>query len=40
MRAFVFFFFAGWILKMGFFVFFLLQETKNNVPIDPMVERV
>ncbi|KAI5573415.1 hypothetical protein BDE02_10G079000 [Populus trichocarpa] len=39
MRAFIFFFFAGWILKMGLFVYFLLPETKN-VPIDLMVERV
>ncbi|KAJ6981774.1 hypothetical protein NC653_025009 [Populus alba x Populus x berolinensis] len=39
MRAFIFFFFAGWILKMGLFVYFLLPETKN-VPLDLMVERV
>ncbi|KAG6759377.1 hypothetical protein POTOM_035853 [Populus tomentosa] len=28
MRAFIFFFFAGWILKMGLFVYFLLPETE------------
>ncbi|RVW28078.1 Sugar transport protein MST4 [Vitis vinifera] len=39
MRAFIFFFFAAWIVAMGLFVLFLLPETKN-VPIDAMVERV
>ncbi|XP_034705531.1 sugar transport protein 8-like [Vitis riparia] len=39
MRAFIFFFFAAWIVVMGLFVLFLLPETKN-VPIDAMVERV
>ena len=39
MRAFIFFFFACWIVVMGLFVLFLLPETKN-VPIDVMVERV
>ncbi|KAJ0034194.1 hypothetical protein Pint_24848 [Pistacia integerrima] len=39
MRAGIFFFFAAWILFMGFFALFLLPETKN-VPIDVMVERV
>ncbi|XP_010533293.1 PREDICTED: sugar transport protein 8-like [Tarenaya hassleriana] len=39
MRAFIFFFFAAWILLMALFVFFLLPETKN-VPIDAMVDRV
>lgn len=39
MHAFIFFFFAAWILVMGIFVVFLLPETKN-VPIDAMVERV
>ncbi|XP_042512778.1 sugar transport protein 8-like [Macadamia integrifolia] len=39
MRAMIFFFFAGWIVVMGLFAFFLLPETKN-VPIDLMVERV
>ncbi|CAM8993311.1 unnamed protein product [Rhodiola kirilowii] len=39
MHAFIFFFFALWILIMGIFVVFLLPETKN-VPIDDMVERV
>lgn len=39
MRAYIFFFFAGWILVMGLFALFLLPETKG-VPIDVMVERV
>ncbi|KAJ8768435.1 hypothetical protein K2173_021588 [Erythroxylum novogranatense] len=39
MRAYIFFFFAGWILIMGSFVLKLLPETKN-VPIDLMIERV
>uniref|UniRef100_A0A7N0TX64 Major facilitator superfamily (MFS) profile domain-containing protein n=1 Tax=Kalanchoe fedtschenkoi TaxID=63787 RepID=A0A7N0TX64_KALFE len=39
LHAFIFFFFAAWILLMGIFVVFLLPETKN-VPIDAMVERV
>ncbi|XVF38184.1 hypothetical protein REPUB_Repub20aG0078100 [Reevesia pubescens] len=39
LRAFIFFFFAAWILVMGIFVLFLLPETKN-VPIDAMVDRV
>ncbi|KAL2463807.1 Sugar transport protein 8 [Forsythia ovata] len=39
MRAYIFFFFALWILIMGLFVVFLLPETKG-VPIDSMTERV
>ncbi|CAN6209646.1 unnamed protein product [Urochloa humidicola] len=39
MRAYIFFFFAGWIVVMGTFVLVLLPETKG-VPIDEMVERV
>ncbi|RZC85366.1 hypothetical protein C5167_041546 [Papaver somniferum] len=39
MHAFVFFFFAAWIVAMGLFVIFLLPETKG-VPIEDMVERV
>ncbi|KAL3812644.1 hypothetical protein ACJIZ3_013912 [Penstemon smallii] len=39
MRAFIFFFFAAWILVMGLFVFFLLPETKG-VPIDAMTDQV
>ncbi|KAJ4955505.1 hypothetical protein NE237_012288 [Protea cynaroides] len=39
MRAMIFFFFAGWIVIMGLFAFFLLPETKN-IPIDLMKERV
>ncbi|KAJ4722427.1 Sugar transport protein [Melia azedarach] len=39
MRAYIFFFFSGWILAMGLFALFLLPETKN-VPIDVMVDRV
>lgn len=39
LQAYIFFFFAGWILLMGLFVVFLLPETKG-VPIDHMVERV
>ncbi|KAH0729078.1 hypothetical protein KY289_000266 [Solanum tuberosum] len=39
MKAYIFFFFSGWIVVMGLFVFFFLPETKG-VPIDSMVERV
>ncbi|KAK3190019.1 hypothetical protein Dsin_029580 [Dipteronia sinensis] len=39
LRAYIFIFFAGWILLMFLFALFLLPETKN-VPIDVMVERV
>ncbi|KAH0737608.1 hypothetical protein KY290_036313 [Solanum tuberosum] len=39
MKAYIFFFFSGWIVVMGLFVFFCLPETKG-VPIDSMVERV
>lgn len=39
LRAYIFFFFAGWILVMGLFALLLLPETKG-VPIDVMVERV
>ncbi|KAI3469553.1 hypothetical protein Pfo_026216 [Paulownia fortunei] len=39
MRAYIFFFFAAWILVMGLFVLFLVPETKG-VPIDAMTERV
>ncbi|KAK2646972.1 hypothetical protein Ddye_022167 [Dipteronia dyeriana] len=39
LRAYIFIFFAGWILVMFMFALFLLPETKN-VPIDVMVERV
>ena len=39
MRAGIFFFFAAWIIIMGFFVLFFLPETKG-VPIDEMSERV
>ncbi|CAL5089289.1 unnamed protein product [Urochloa decumbens] len=39
MRAYIFFFFAGWIVVMGTFVLVLLPETKG-VPIDEMVDRV
>ncbi|KAE8722886.1 Sugar transport protein 2 [Hibiscus syriacus] len=39
MRALIFFFFGGWILVMGIFVYYLLPETKN-VPIDAMVDTV
>ncbi|KAH0724385.1 hypothetical protein KY285_000225 [Solanum tuberosum] len=39
MKAYIFFFFFGWIVVMGLFVFFFLPETKG-VPIDSMVERV
>ncbi|KAL5701856.1 Sugar transport protein 8 [Ranunculus cassubicifolius] len=39
MKAFIFFFFAAWIIAMALFVIFLLPETKN-VPIDNMVEQV
>ncbi|CAL5076519.1 unnamed protein product [Urochloa decumbens] len=39
MRAYIFFFFAAWIVAMGTFVLVLLPETKG-VPIDEMVDRV
>ncbi|KAL6639076.1 hypothetical protein ACP70R_022806 [Stipagrostis hirtigluma subsp. patula] len=39
MRAYIFFFFAGWIVLMAAFVLTLLPETKG-VPIDEMVDRV
>ncbi|KAH0698953.1 hypothetical protein KY284_013168 [Solanum tuberosum] len=39
MQAYIFFFFSGWIVVMGLFLFFFLPETKG-VPIDSMVERV
>ncbi|RCV10031.1 hypothetical protein SETIT_2G079100v2 [Setaria italica] len=39
MRAYIFFFFAAWIVVMGTFVLVLLPETEG-VPIDEMVERV
>ncbi|WVZ62393.1 hypothetical protein U9M48_012149 [Paspalum notatum var. saurae] len=39
MRAFIFFFFAVWIVVMATFVLTLLPETKG-VPIDEMVDRV
>jgi len=39
MRAFIFFFFAVWIVAMAAFVLALLPETKG-VPIDEMVDRV
>ncbi|XP_049404045.1 sugar transport protein 8-like [Solanum stenotomum] len=39
MKAYIFFFFSGWIVVMGLFVYFFLPETKG-VPIDSMVERV
>ncbi|XP_042521342.1 sugar transport protein 8-like [Macadamia integrifolia] len=39
MQAGIFFFFAAWILIMGFFALFLLPETKG-VPVDDMVNRV
>lgn len=39
MRAFIFFFFAAWIVLMGAFVLALLPETKG-VPVDEMVDRV
>lgn len=39
MRAGIFFFFAGWIVVMGFFALIFLPETKG-VPIDAMVDRV
>lgn len=39
MRSGIFFFFAGCIVIMGAFAFFLLPETKG-VPIDEMNERV
>lgn len=39
MRAYIFFFFAGWIFLIGLFVLFLLPETKN-VPIDATIDEV
>ncbi|CAN1193137.1 Sugar transport protein 8 [Linum perenne] len=39
MKAYIFFFFAAWIVVIGLFVIFLLPETKG-VPIDAMVDRV
>jgi hypothetical protein len=39
MRAFIFFFFAVWVVAMATFVLALLPETKG-VPIDEMVDRV
>lgn len=39
LRAYIFFFFSGWILIMGLFVVFLLPETKG-VPIELIEERV
>jgi hypothetical protein len=39
MKAFIFFFFAIWIVIMAAFVFWLLPETKG-VPIDEMVDTV
>lgn len=39
MRAYIFFFFSGWILIMGLFVVFLLPETKG-IPIEQIEERV
>lgn len=39
MRAYIFFFFAAWILVMGLFVLFFLPETKG-IPIDEMTDRV
>ncbi|WCJ42919.1 Sugar transport protein 2 [Euphorbia peplus] len=39
MRAYIFFFFAAWLLVMGLFAIFFLPETKG-VPIDEMNERV
>jgi MFS transporter, SP family, sugar:H+ symporter len=39
MRAFIFFFFAAWIIVMGAFVLVLLPETKG-VPIDDMTDTV
>ncbi|XP_021724294.1 sugar transport protein 8-like [Chenopodium quinoa] len=39
MRAYIFLFFSGWIVVMGFFVVFLLPETKG-VPIDAVADRV
>ncbi|KAM7259064.1 hypothetical protein ACFE04_014805 [Oxalis oulophora] len=39
MHAYIFFFFAAWIVVMGLFVLFLLPETKN-VPIDAMCDQV
>lgn len=39
MQAFIFFFFAAWILAMGLFVLFLLPETKG-IPSDLMNDTV
>ncbi|GER44707.1 major facilitator superfamily protein [Striga asiatica] len=39
MKAYIFFFFAAWIVVMGLFVMFLLPETKG-VPIDLVEERL
>ncbi|XP_039000224.1 sugar transport protein 8-like isoform X2 [Hibiscus syriacus] len=39
MQAGIFFFFAGWIVIMGVFTWFLLPETKG-VPVDSMVDKV
>ncbi|GMJ08322.1 SUGAR TRANSPORT PROTEIN 8 [Hibiscus trionum] len=39
MQAGIFFFFAAWIVIMGFFTWFLLPETKG-VPVDSMLEKV
>ncbi|KAK4736600.1 hypothetical protein R3W88_000297 [Solanum pinnatisectum] len=38
MKAYIFFFFSGWIVVMGLFVFFFCPNA--GVPIDSMVERV
>ncbi|GFP84011.1 sugar transport protein 8 [Phtheirospermum japonicum] len=38
MKAYIFFFFAAWIVVMGLFVLFLLPETKG-VPIDQVEDR-
>ncbi|XP_042516146.1 sugar transport protein 13-like [Macadamia integrifolia] len=35
----IFVFFAGWVVIMSFFVYFLIPETKN-IPIEEMIERV
>uniref|UniRef100_A0A7N0V8V8 Major facilitator superfamily (MFS) profile domain-containing protein n=1 Tax=Kalanchoe fedtschenkoi TaxID=63787 RepID=A0A7N0V8V8_KALFE len=39
MHAYIFVFFAAWVVVMGLFAVFLVPETKN-VPIDAMVDRV
>ncbi|KAK8619561.1 hypothetical protein V6N13_135844 [Hibiscus sabdariffa] len=39
MQASIFFFFAGWIIIMAVFTWFLLPETKG-VPVDSMVDKV